>query len=143
MTFGWWTMSPSVLRGRESSSELGTRSGLATNNTQGGLEPERRICETSWNSRRRASSVVFAFSPAARAIPTDTRSLGCGSHYVVVQSKGQFEVKHYYPSGTLRHTFNNSTLQIRQTHTGSHSTSWKVTANDTLNNTDTKAFCVS
>lgn len=86
---------------------------------------------------------VFAFAPAALAIPSESGSLGCGSNYVMVQSKGQFEVKHYYPSGTLRFTFNNASLQIRQTHTGSHSTSWKVTADDTLNNTDTKAFCVT
>lgn len=84
---------------------------------------------------------ILAFAPAALAIPTETGSLGCGSQFVVVRSKGQFEVKHYWPTTTLRYTFNNPSFQVRTTHTGLNSTSWKVTANDALNNTETYAYC--
>lgn len=86
---------------------------------------------------------LFAFAPAAMAIPTETGTKNCSSQWVVVRSKGHYEVKHYWPTTTLRFTFNNSPLQVRETHTGLHETSWKVTANDTLDNVGTYAYCSS
>lgn len=86
---------------------------------------------------------LVAFAPVALALATETGTKNCSSQWVVVRSKGHYEVKHYWPTTTLRFTFSNTPLQVRSTHTGLHDTSWKVTANDTLDNVGTYAYCSS
>jgi hypothetical protein len=81
-------------------------------------------------------------SPAL-AIPTDSGTKSCGVEWVKIQSLGRYTVKHYFPSGTVQAVFYNSYSQYRYSHTGSHSTTWKVTASDTLYMSSTYAYCVN
>lgn len=88
---------------------------------------------------------MLAFAPAAQAATYGPYTTNCGSNYVKVYSYARYQVKHYYPSGTLKATFDNSGgYQHRDTHTGSHSISWKVTATDAIliGPTETHVACV-
>lgn len=87
---------------------------------------------------------VVALAPAALAVEYGPYTKDCGSQYVVVRSYAKYDVGHYYPSGTLQVLFDNSSgYRVRTTHTGSHSTSWKVTADDSIITSGTYAYCVS
>lgn len=88
---------------------------------------------------------LSAFGPMSSALAATygPYTKGCGSQFVEVQSKAKYDVNHYYPSGTLRVLFTNVDYQIRKTHTGYNSTSWKVTANDSIVVAGTKANCVT
>ena len=88
--------------------------------------------------------LLMAFAPAALAVQYGPYTKNCGNQYVVVRSYAQYDVGHYYPSGTLQVLFDNSDgYRVRSTHTGSHSTSWKVTADDSIIVSGTYAYCVS
>jgi hypothetical protein len=87
---------------------------------------------------------VLAFAPAALAATYGPYTTNGGSNYVKVYSYARYEVKHWYPSGTVKAIFTNSGYQHRDTHTGVHSTSWKVTADDAIliGPSDTHVACV-
>lgn len=92
------------------------------------------------------AAFTFAFAPTAMAATYGPYTTNCGSNYVKVYSYARYEVKHYYPSGTLQAIFDNMNgYQHRDTHTGAHSTSWKVTADDAIliGPSETHVACVS
>lgn len=86
---------------------------------------------------------MLAFAPAALAIPTDSGSQSCGAQWVMIRSYGEVTVTHFWPNGTPQVSYNNTSgPAVRTSHTSTHSTSWKVTADDTLYLAETYAYCV-
>ena len=106
-------------------------------------------------SARRVSTSVFKLVvalllglallnvPVADAVTYGPYTKNCGSQYVRVQSYARYTVYHYYPSGTLQVQYYAPYYVLRDTHTGSQSTSWKVWANDAIQVGSTYAYCVS
>lgn len=86
---------------------------------------------------------VLALAPAALAVTYGPFTKNCASEWVSIHSYARYDVGHYYPSGTLQVLYDNSSgYQPRDSHTGVHSTSWKVTANDAIIVGSTYAECV-
>jgi hypothetical protein len=80
----------------------------------------------------------------AYAVVEKSGSINCSGigQQVRVTSNGTGTVRHYWPTGTLRHTFNNGDVwHFRDTPTSLLSTSWKVTATGMLNSSGTNAYC--
>ena len=88
-------------------------------------------------------TITLLGAPIAAAVTYGPFSKNCGSQYVRVQSYARYTVYHYYPSDTLQVQYYAPYYVLRDTHTGSHSTSWKVWANDAIQVPSTYAYCVS
>lgn len=100
--------------------------------------------------RRKLTAIVLLVAaatlgpiPSAMAATYGPYTKSCGSQFVEVQSHAKVTVEHYYPANTLQHIFIATEYKVRKTHTGVHSTSWKVWANDSIIVSGTKANCVS
>jgi hypothetical protein len=88
------------------------------------------------------ATIVAMFSAPALALQDDG-SLNCGSQWVMVRSYATEDVFHFAPYSNQIAVFTNTSAQYRYTHTGLHSTTWKVVSDLTMNYTLTTAYCVS
>jgi hypothetical protein len=102
----------------------------------------RRAAAAGVMSALLSIAVVFAAAPA-NAVVQKSGSHSCASIYkgIGVRSEGSGTVSHYTPSGTLRASWFNATMQVRSNETTILSSTWKVTATGTLSNPGTFAYC--
>ena len=124
-------------------------SGRASRFHSEGVEPVPSVEKLGKKMRRKLTAITllvaamsFGSMPSAMAATYGPFNKNCSPQYVEVQSEARYQVQHYYPSSTLKWIFSNSNYQIRKTHTGVQSTSWKVTADDAIRVSGTKANCV-
>lgn len=81
-------------------------------------------------------------APSAYAVVTKSGSESCPQGQVGVKSRGTDTVKHYYPSGTWKKTFQNGYEFLdRYSYTGQTYSTWKVTSTGALTNYGTYDFC--
>ncbi len=88
------------------------------------------------------ATMLAVFAAPALALQDDG-SLNCGNQWVMVRSYATQDVYHFAPYSTQIGHFTNTSPQYRYTHSGLHSTTWKVVSDLTMNYTLTTAYCVS
>jgi hypothetical protein len=90
-----------------------------------------------------SATVAVAQVEPASVEKGGSQSCSAPAPQVRVPSRGTNVVRHYYPSGSLKHTFyNGSSLENRSTPTGVSATTWRVTSSGTLNSPGTYAMCI-